>query len=229
LKTDYPVMTTHGCEPVREALSARMDGEDPGLTDERIDGHLAGCAGCRSWSSSAEQVTRTVRVHSVVVPDLTAGILAAVAQREHAGRDLARVQAAGRRQVLRIALAVSAVVQLALALPALLAGLGVTVGLDTALVHTSREAASFDIALAVGFALAAWRPERARAFVPVAFVLAGCLTLTSAFDIAHGITALAHEATHVAALAQAGLLWALSRGTVGGAARESHRPATVGR
>jgi predicted anti-sigma-YlaC factor YlaD len=221
-------MTQHACEPVREALSARLDGEDPGLAEELIDGHLAGCAACRSWSAAVEQVTRTVRVRSVAVPDLTAGILAAVAAQRDSGRELARAQAAGRRQVLRVALAVSAAVQLALALPALLAGLGVTAVIDSALTHTSREAASFDIALAVGFALAAWRPERARAFVPVAFVLAGCLTLTSAFDIANGITAVAHEASHVAALAQAAIVWALSRGW-SGPAREARRTATVGR
>jgi predicted anti-sigma-YlaC factor YlaD len=221
-------MTKHGCEPFREALSARLDGEDPGMADERIDGHVGGCAACQSWSAAVEQVTRAVRARSAPAPDLTAGILAAVARQQDAGRELARVQAAGRRQALRIALAVSAAVQLALALPALLAGLGVTAALDSALVHTSREAASFDIALAVGFALAAWRPERARAFVPVAFVLAGCLTLTSAFDIANGITAVAHEASHVAALAQAAILWALSRGAAG-PAREARRTATVGR
>jgi hypothetical protein len=75
--------------------------------------------------------------------------------------------------------------------------------------------ASFDIAVAVGFALAAWRPERARAFVPVAFVLAACLAATSVMDISDGATHLAHEVGHLAALAQALLLWALSRRTKG--------------
>jgi hypothetical protein len=93
--------------------------------------------------------------------------------------------------------------QLAMAIPMLL-GLG-------EIAHTSREAASFDIAVAVGFAFAAWRPDLARAFVPVAFVLAGCLILTSVFDVVEGAARLAHEMGHVAALAQAGLLWGLSR------------------
>jgi hypothetical protein len=51
--------------------------------------------------------------------------------------------------------------------------------------------------------------------VPVAFVLAGCLATTSILDIADGATHLAHEVGHLAALAQALLLWALSRRTKG--------------
>ncbi|MBM0225465.1 hypothetical protein, partial [Micromonospora sp. ATA51] len=111
-----------------------------------------------------------------------------------------------RRQVLRVAVAVAAVAQLAIALPILLAGFGVEAD-----PHTSREMASFDAALAVGFALAAWRPERARAFLPVALVLAVCLAGTSAVDVARSSTALVHELGHLAAVVQAGLLWALGR------------------
>jgi predicted anti-sigma-YlaC factor YlaD len=192
--SDYPRMT-QSCEEMRTALSARMDGEDAGLTPATLDDHLAGCAGCRAWQSAAEQVTLIIH-EPVGVPDLTAPILAAVAQQR-------RIDSGGRKRILQFALGLSAVVQLALAVPALLVP-----GVD---LHTSREAASFDIALAVGFALAAWWPERARAFVPVAFVLAGCLTLTSIFDIAGGAILVVHEISHVAALAQAGLLLALSR------------------
>ncbi|GIG13580.1 membrane protein [Catellatospora methionotrophica] len=211
------------CDEVRVGLSARLDGEaatwaaQAGLAPDALDTHLAGCPDCRSWSRAAEQLTRAVRVRAVAVPDLTAPILAAVAAERTATVRAARRQAEGRRQILRVALGATAVVQVLLALPALFAGGG-----D---LHTGREAASFDIALAVGFALAAWRPERARAFVPVAFVLAACLIMTSAFDVAEGATALAHEIGHVAALVQAALLWALSRTAT--VSRETARPATV--
>jgi predicted anti-sigma-YlaC factor YlaD len=189
----------HGCEEIRTALSARMDGEEPGLDPSE---HLATCAGCQAWQATAEQITRTVRLQPVHVPDLTARILAAVSASSITATQAARERVRSRRRILQVALGVSALVQLGLAIPALLTG---------DVLHTSREAASFDIALAVGFALAAWRPERARAFVPVAFVLAGCLTLTSFFDVAGGAAILAHEISHVAALAQALILLALSR------------------
>lgn len=196
---------TQSCDEVRTALSARMDGEETGLTAAALDDHVSGCAGCRSWQAAAEQVTREVRLQPVRVPDLTASILAAVAGERAGGAEVVRNRLADRRRILQIALGLSAAVQLALAIQALL-----ITGVE---VHTSREAASFEIALGVGFLLAAWWPERARAFVPVAFVLAGCLTLTSAFDIAGGATLLAHEISHLAALAQAALLLALSRNT----------------
>ncbi|SCL34607.1 Predicted anti-sigma-YlaC factor YlaD, contains Zn-finger domain [Micromonospora pallida] len=203
LSADYLTMT---CDDVRAALSARLDGEDPGTPPATLDAHTLTCAGCRSWLARAEQVTRLVRVQSVAVPDLTASVLAAVAADEQAARTAARAAVRARRQVLRVAVAVAAAAQFAIALPILLAGLGVDVD-----PHTSREMASFDVALAVGFALAAYRPERAQAFVPVAFVLAVCLAGTSAVDIANSTTALVHEIGHLAAVVQAGLLWALGR------------------
>ncbi|WDZ87153.1 zf-HC2 domain-containing protein [Micromonospora cathayae] len=197
------------CDDVRAALSARLDGEDPGAPPATLDAHTSGCPGCRSWLARAEQVTRLVRVQAVAVPDLTAPVLAAVAADADAARAAATAAVRARRQVLRVAVGVAAVAQLAVALPILLAGLGVGV-VDP---HTSREMASFDVALAVGFALAAYRPERAQAFVPVAFVLAVCLAGTSAVDIANSTTALVHEIGHLAAVVQAGLLWALGRTT----------------
>lgn len=66
-------------DEVREALSARIDAEDPGLADWLVDAHVARRPGCASWCDRAEQVTRLVRLQSVRVPDLTALVLAAVA------------------------------------------------------------------------------------------------------------------------------------------------------
>ncbi|HEX8628216.1 MAG TPA: hypothetical protein VF755_08605, partial [Catenuloplanes sp.] len=106
----------------------------------------------------------------------------------------------------------AALAQLVLAVQVLVGGVdlpgGFAVGADP---HTSREMASFDVALAVGFALAAYRPERARAIVPMALVLAACLAVTTALDVANSSTALMYEVGHLVTIAQAGLLWALSR------------------
>jgi predicted anti-sigma-YlaC factor YlaD len=181
------------CDEVRVNLSARLDGEATDLSANQLDTHLLSCAGCRSWLAQAEQVTRAVRVPPAEVPDLTVRILAGPVR-------VPPVPA--RRPVLRLAVAVAAAVQLVLALPVLLGG---------ADHHSSRELASFDVALAVGFALAAYRPDRARAYVPIALVLAVCLALTSALDMASSSTAIVHEIGHLAAVVQAGLLWALSR------------------
>jgi predicted anti-sigma-YlaC factor YlaD len=189
-----------GCDQIREALSARLDGEQTPMAGGVLDAHLTGCRACGEWLARAEEITSAVRAHVARPPDLTASILAAVRAESQPDPEAANRR---RRMTMRLALAVTALMQLAMAIPMLL-GLG-------EIAHTSREAASFDIAVAVGFAIAAWRPDLARALVPVAFVLAGCLLVTSVFDIVEGAAKLAHEIGHVAALAQAALLWGLSR------------------
>ncbi|MFI6758868.1 zf-HC2 domain-containing protein [Micromonospora sp. NPDC050417] len=197
------------CDEVRVALSARLDGEDPRAPMEALDAHTVTCPGCQLWLVRAEELDQVMhRAQAVEVPDLTATVLAAVAAAPVTAAAARRSASAayGRRQILRVAVAVAAVAQFAIALPILLAGFGVQVDL-----HTSREMASFDVALAVGFALAAYRPERAQAFVPVAFVLAVCLAGTSAVDIVNSATAVVHEIGHLATVVQAGLLWALGR------------------
>lgn len=145
-------------------------------------------------------------------PDLTESTMRVIEADSQVAAQRARLRAAaeahGRRQVLRVAVGAAAIVQLVLAVPLLF---GVDTGTAGVGLHATREMASFDVAVAVGFGLAAWRPQRARAYVPLAFVLAGCLAATSVNDIVHGVTGMAHELVHLVAMAQAGLLWALGR------------------
>jgi predicted anti-sigma-YlaC factor YlaD len=190
------------CEQVREALSARMDGEDPATGQARLDAHVAGCAGCAGWLEQARQVTRAVLLEPVEVPDLTARVLAAVAVDPVAARVTSTGRGAprSRRTILRIAVAVAAVAQFALALP-LLSGAA----------HLGREIAVFELALAAGFGFVAWRPEWARALVPVAVVLAAGLALTSVVDVVNARVNPLQETAHLAAVVQAGLVWALAR------------------
>jgi predicted anti-sigma-YlaC factor YlaD len=204
----HPVM----CDEVRLALSAQLDGEEPGLDPGAVRDHLSGCAGCRSWQQGAARLAGTpalAALRDAPVPDLSGQIMAALARDTPVVAPPVRDEAQARRQVLRVAVAVAAAVQLALAIPALVSAF---VSGDTgAGLHASREMASFDVAVAVGFLLAAARPARAKAFLPVAVVLALCLAATSGIDLARGATTLSHEVGHLVALAQAGLLWALTR------------------
>lgn len=199
------------CGDVREALSALLDSETPPVTAEVARRHLASCPDCRRWQLRAEQVTRQVRVRAAgEVPDLTQRVLAAVgadAAASRAGRfggRPARVRWQGWRTGLRITVALVALVQVAFALPDLLA-------IGGHAPHADREGASFDIAIAVGFLLAARYPGRAVALWPVAGVLAVALALTTGLDLANGATSLMHEIGHVLVIVQAGLLWALGR------------------
>jgi protein SCO1 len=68
-----------GCARLEEALSARIDGEDPGMEDDIIDAHLRRCAGCRAFDAQARAQHPRFRVRTATgVPDLSARILRAV-------------------------------------------------------------------------------------------------------------------------------------------------------
>jgi len=182
------------CTTCRETISAALDGE--ATLDERaaVDGHLAACAQCRAWSLTASRAHRLVRLRPAeVVPDLAPAILA----RAHPPN-------AGRWEWIRTALAVVALTELVLAVPALF-------GIDNgATVHVARHVGSLSAALAVGLLYAAWKPVRAYGLLPIALALAGCLLVTSLVDVANGRVDALGEAHHVLDLGAVVLLWALA-------------------
>jgi predicted anti-sigma-YlaC factor YlaD len=200
------------CELVREALSARLDGEAETQPATMVDAHLDGCPSCRAWLTGAERVTRLVRLQAVQVPDLTTRILAAARTEgvlPTAARTAGPARAAGPVRAsqwvgLRWGLGLLAVVQLVLAVPDLLGA----VGHDA---HAGREVAAFDIALAVGLLIAAFYPEYARIFGPVVLTLVLCFAAISAVDVAQGVVTPSRVAVHAIAAIQAGLLWLLAR------------------
>jgi predicted anti-sigma-YlaC factor YlaD len=131
------------------------------------------------------------------IPDLTSGILAAIGAESN--RDDTHL-------ALRWILAVIGLVQIAIAVPALV--LGSDAGLP---VHTARHLGSFDVALAVGFLYAAWRPSRIPGLLPVVVALVACLVGSSLLDILSGNTAALSEAHHVTDFAGLVVVWLLSR------------------
>lgn len=64
------------CTTVREALSARLDGEEVGLAVHDLDAHVAGCVDCQAWSRSAgalaQIVARAPRDHVALDPAVLA-------------------------------------------------------------------------------------------------------------------------------------------------------------
>jgi P-type Cu+ transporter len=67
------------CDTAREAISARIDGEDTGLPDYALDAHLVRCTTCDDWRQAAHAVTRRARIHGLRLDhDLTSAVLAAV-------------------------------------------------------------------------------------------------------------------------------------------------------
>ncbi len=194
-------MTTHPsrtCRTVREAVSARIDGESHPLPDAEVDRHVDDCRACAGYLDDVVDLGRRLRVADAgAVPDLTAPILVALAEDREA-------VASGWTSRLRGLVALAGAVQLALALPAL-------VGLVGPDVHLGRDLAALQLALGVGFLVVAWQPSRAAGLLPVAAVV-GIVTLaTAGVDVTAGNASLAGEAAHLSEVVGVVALWALHR------------------
>ena len=194
------------CMQIRHAFSARLDGEDVGLDEAVVYAHLADCTDCRRFAHDAERLHRTVRLAPApTIPDLTAGILAAIGEERAADRP-ARGPSGDTNHALRWILLAIAVAQIAVAIPPLI--FGSDAGLP---VHTARHIGSFDVALGVGFLYAAWKPSRIPGLLPVVTALVVCLVGSSLLDVAAGNTAAFGEVQHVLDFAGLAVVWLLSR------------------
>jgi RNA polymerase sigma-70 factor, ECF subfamily len=67
------------CDVVREALSARLDGERPEVLAQQVDAHLETCRGCRTWLiGAAAQTRRFASIEPGDGPDLVNRIMASI-------------------------------------------------------------------------------------------------------------------------------------------------------
>jgi predicted anti-sigma-YlaC factor YlaD len=211
MREDRRRQPLRGCSEVREAASAAHDGEAGGPPATVVAEHLATCAPCRAFEADLGTVARRVRLVEATVPDLTSSILAAA--------DTARLLAPDRRRrELRLLVALAGLVQLALAVPALV---GATVG-DP---HLLREAGALQLAVAVGLLVAAWQPRRAAGVLPIAAVVVAATVVGAVVDVRSGATTLAAELAHLPELVGFVALWSLSRrGDRSGGASRTRRP-----
>jgi predicted anti-sigma-YlaC factor YlaD len=184
------------CDTWRDAISARLDGEDPGVDPALVDAHLARCADCRAFESAAGRARRGQRVGTApTVPDASPSVRKAVAVADRAGR----------WSIVRALLVVVAVQIVAFSLPALVLG----DEQDTSS-HAARHLGAFTAAYGVGLLVVAVRPARARAMLPVAAVLAGALVITAIVDLADGRVPLVGEAQHLPEVLSVVLVWLLA-------------------
>ena len=189
------------CQHAREALSALIDGEDPGATVDDIAIHLAGCGACATWQQELQARPSVASMAAAPGEHVLPAVLSALS------RERAAVEEERERRALapwRIGLVVVALVQPLLVLPSLVSAqwLGHA--------HDAREIASWHLALAVGFVFAAHRPARAWGMLPVVTALVAALMVTAAIDMASGDVALASELAHAVDVAGLACLWALS-------------------
>lgn len=190
------------CTTFREAISARLDGEDPVVTAGELDAHLVHCGDCAAWVTAAEAleaiVRRAPRDHVALDPAVLASITGPPEQ--------ARTGLLSTGEW-RIVLVLVAVAQLVVSFPGLVLRDG------HASVHLAHELTAWDMGLAVGFLVAAVLPARAWGMLPLATVLVACMTVTSVVDAVSGHALLGRELVHLLELAGLGAVWVLARRT----------------
>ena len=193
------------CTPYREALSARLDGESPGLPAGELDAHLDACPGCASWERQAELVTRRARLVSAPdVPDLTASVLAALPRERPGAAAAARTRLA--TAALRLSLLAVGVAQAAYAWPALGGGSGAS----SAPVHMAHESGAWNLGIAAAFLAVAAAPRLAAGALPVLGTFAAALAVLTVADLRAGHVPTDRAATHLLLLAGVALVGAIA-------------------
>lgn len=184
------------CEQWFEAVSAVVDGEDPGVDPRLLEAHLADCPKCQSLREQLERLRRAVRVtRAESMPDLSGRIMKAVAFADRASRWI----------VVRVLLAAIAVYTIGVSI------LTVLVADESGSpLHGARHIGAFTLAYGAGLLVVVARPVRARTMLPVATTLAFALAITALFDVMDRQVPLAGEALHVPELLSVLLLWLLS-------------------
>jgi predicted anti-sigma-YlaC factor YlaD len=184
------------CSKAREALSAVLDGEPAAEATAALSAHVRTCADCSRYLERAralDSLTGAVRTEG---PDLTAQVLERARAQRH--------RLDPWTSSLRLGLVAVAIAQLGLALPGLIYGTD-----EGAPIHVAHEVGAWDLALAIGFVFAAWRPLRAVGLLPFAAALSAGLILTAVLDIAHGRAVALTETTHLLELVGTMLLYLL--------------------
>ena len=188
-----------GCEDCREALSARLDGEDQPDERARVDAHLAACAACRRWLDDAARVTRLVRVHLVSPPPMAVEVGALARRRPRLVK------------LLRVTLGAFGAAQFVLGIAQVgdATSTGHTEG--TTLGHLWHESAAWNVAIGAGFAWIALRRVRPSGALPMLSAFVGLLTLLSVNDITAGRVDTVRLLSHGFVVAGFAIVLALTR------------------
>lgn len=176
------------CSTCREAVSARLDGEPAPVGEAEVAAHLRRCGACSAFAEQASDLHRRLRVApAAMVPDLTVPILLAAGDRQPPLR--------ARTPGLRWLAALVGLAQAAVAVAGLV-GAG----------HAGRDLAVFELAVAAAFLVAAWKPARAAALVPVVGVLAVLEVVVAVINVAGATATVVGELPHLVPLIGVGVL-----------------------
>lgn len=178
------------CTQCKEALSARLDGEDSEAQRGAVDEHVATCPGCRRFADDAARVTRLARTEiASPEPDVVDAVLAA-APRSRRPQLIAAV---------RVLLAVVGLAQAGVALVGMIGAHSEHSGVvlqGASIAHFAHESAAWNLALGVGFLWVAWRSSRPSGMVPTVATFVAVLTVLVVMDAMAGGVDAARLLTH---------------------------------
>lgn len=207
------------CAIWREALSARLDGEEfavewadaasqtartralhPAPSSAEVDAHLDSCEACRDWYEDAAFITRLARVDagSPTLSGIPDSVLEATP----------RPTRARLANLLRVVLALLGAGQILLAIAQLTGPMGSD---DAALMHMTHEFTAWNAAIGASFLFIAWRRTRPAALLPLLTAFVGVLTVLSVDDIMHGEVSAGRLGTHALLIAGYVVVVAMSR------------------
>lgn len=201
------------CERCQEALSARLDGEPEGASEEWTRAHLEACVDCRNWERQAFALTRSLRLRPAEkAPDLAAGVLEQIPAR--------RV----RVPWWRVALAIVAFAQIVLGLAQVLGWDGGMASAHGAMgTHLFDESTAWNLAVGLGMGWVAWRVRAAGGVLPLLGSFLVVLAWFCVRDLIAGDVTVARVASHgLLAVGFALMLVVYKRNS------RPHRPASVG-
>lgn len=165
------------CQAVRNAMSARLDGETAELSDDLVDAHLAGCEECQRWYATVTALGRRINLSAAPEEstpttepndDRKAALLAQVLEKADHNP---QISVGLRRRQLPLLVGRFALV--AVALICVVWGLSLMFGspigedADSSQLRLVSDAATMRFALAGGLLWAAWRPKVASAVLPI--------------------------------------------------------------
>jgi predicted anti-sigma-YlaC factor YlaD len=181
------------CTQCKEALSARLDGEESAEERGAIDTHLASCAACRQFADEAARVTRLARTAvATQEPDVLEAVLAAAP----------RLRRPHLITVVRVLLGLVGLAQTEVAFLEVLGahdsgdGSQGVVLQGASVAHFAHESAAWNLALGVGFLWVAKRSSRTSGMVPTLVTFITVLTVLVVMDAMAGGVDAARLLTH---------------------------------
>lgn len=191
--------TPSACTTIQELLSARADGELHEPLSSAVHDHLRVCLRCQHFEASLSSLQARVRgaAGEQVVPDHAAAVLMELHEQQ-------RRSSLRRTNELRLLATLAGCVHVIVAMTQLVAAAGPAA-------HTGRELAVLELALGVGFLVAAYQPQRAAGVLPIAAVVAVAILGVAVIDVAAGTVSWAAELAHLTELVGVVALWALAR------------------